>query len=449
MGISISAGIMAGTSRISGLYKSLSALKADGATVNETTYASEYNALHPTIKNQASLVLIPGAYKSGVIYGMNPNTGAIIPLSFARASTATRFNSLGVMVTEASGMPRVDYDPVTLAVKGYLFEKVSTNLLTYSEDFSNVTWVKGNLTVSANSTASVDGTIGADKLVETAVNAPHSLRTAFVSTIGTTYTLSAYLKKGERTWVTLWFDNESKGARFDLENGVIGITTGATATIENKGGGWYRCIVTVTATVTNASPAIYPMLDNATSSYLGDATKGLFVDRAQLEASSFATSYIPTVASQVTRVADACNTTNLAWYNQSEGTLYSEFVIQDGVDATSIAFTNATTGNIAIRKNGSNAPILLARSDAGNNDINLPSVTGNNKRKFAGVLKLNDTAFTHTGLLPLVNPVFTPPLITIVSFGSNQNNVAQVGLLKSLAYIPQRISNTELQAITV
>jgi hypothetical protein len=74
---------------------------------------------------------------------------------------------------------------------------------------------------------------------------------------------------------------------------------------------------------------------------------------AQVEAGAFATSYIPTVASQVTRSADSAVMTGTnfsSWYNASEGTFYCEAATVDivsnkgiwSVGDASLAFANRT-----------------------------------------------------------------------------------------------------------
>ena len=52
-------------------------------------------------------------------------------------TAATYYNSSGVLSYAAANTPRFDYDPVTLAAKGLLIEETRTNVLKYSEDFSN------------------------------------------------------------------------------------------------------------------------------------------------------------------------------------------------------------------------------------------------------------------------------------------------------------------------
>jgi hypothetical protein len=67
----------------------------------------------------ASLVLAPTATKEGKVYSAIPDTGDG-DLSFTRATNGTRVNSAG------------------------LIEKVRTNVVTYSNDFSNAAWSKTN-----------------------------------------------------------------------------------------------------------------------------------------------------------------------------------------------------------------------------------------------------------------------------------------------------------------
>lgn len=52
---------------------------------------------------------------------------------FSRASTATYINSAGALQAAAVGVPRIDYDPVTLQRRGLLLEESRTNLVRNSQ----------------------------------------------------------------------------------------------------------------------------------------------------------------------------------------------------------------------------------------------------------------------------------------------------------------------------
>ena len=57
-------------------------------------------------------------------------------ITFTRASSATYFNSLGVLTTATNNVPRIDYDPVTGSCLGLLIEEARTNLLLNSATLS-------------------------------------------------------------------------------------------------------------------------------------------------------------------------------------------------------------------------------------------------------------------------------------------------------------------------
>jgi len=64
-------------------------------------------------------------------------------ITFTRASSATRFNAAGVLETVSNNVPRIDYDPVTLACRGLLIGEQRTNML-----LNSATLATQNVTVS-------------------------------------------------------------------------------------------------------------------------------------------------------------------------------------------------------------------------------------------------------------------------------------------------------------
>jgi len=58
------------------------------------------------------------------------NSNVLDPrVTFARSTSATYFNSAGVMTTAPANTPRFDYNPATGVCNGLLIEQYSTNLL--------------------------------------------------------------------------------------------------------------------------------------------------------------------------------------------------------------------------------------------------------------------------------------------------------------------------------
>jgi hypothetical protein len=226
----------------------------------------------------ASLVLIPSAYKDQKIYSVKPTDGTG-DLTFSRASSATRVQSDG------------------------LIEKVRTNLILYSEQFNDASWsVAVNASVTANATTAPNGTTTADKIVEDTATSQHIIGQTPTSINSVGHTISVYAKAAERSFLFLFEDSAGgRNAYFDLSNGTIGTLGGsATASITSVGNGWYRCSVTYTASGTLVRMRVAPATANGTNSYTGDGTSGIFVWGAQVEVSDFgATDYIATTTASV------------------------------------------------------------------------------------------------------------------------------------------------------
>ena len=245
-------------------------------------------------------------------------------ITFSRGSIGTRVNRNRLIETVSTNQPRFDFDPVTGECRGLLIEESRSNLVAYSEDFSNVIWNKTSSSIQTNVITAPDGNTTADKLIiNGGINGGYVIRDVSI-TSGTTYTASCFVKAAEFSSFTLLFQSNAFGsninARFNLSTGTLGIIdAGATASIQAFPNGWYRCIATATATATISSGVQFRV------SLRGDGTSGIYIWGAQVEQGSFPTSYIPTTASTVTRSADNASMTGTnfsSWYNQTEGTFY-------------------------------------------------------------------------------------------------------------------------------
>jgi hypothetical protein len=98
---------------------------------------------------------------------------------------------------------------------------------------------------------------------------------------------------------------------FNLSNGTISVGspyssgTDGFGGIEDYGNGWFRVHCGLTTVSGDTSGTIQIRVrDGSTSSYAGDASKGLLIWGFQVEQGSFPTSYIKTTGASVTRNAD-------------------------------------------------------------------------------------------------------------------------------------------------
>lgn len=215
--------------------------------------------------------------------------------TFTRSTTGTFIDKDdGLIKTASIDVPRLE-------ANGVLIEGASTNLALQSEDFGT-TWGTNRASVSTNVISAPDGNTTADKLVEDSTAAQgHNLVVVMTAAAGT-LTLSVYAKAAERSWLRMNFIGSAGEVFFDVVNGIVG-TAGSTATITPAANGFFRCSMTSTNAL-NPTVAINLASADNTAVYDGDGTSGLFIWGAQAESLTFASSYIPTGASTVTRALD-------------------------------------------------------------------------------------------------------------------------------------------------
>lgn len=400
-------------------------------------------------------------------------------ITFTRASTATRTNAKGLVETVASGVPRIDYDPVTLACKGLLIEEARTNLLTYSEQFDNAAWTKTRSSITTGGTApftAPDGTTTADKLVEdsTASNNHYMyLASAASHSAGATLAFTVCVKADTRTGCGVIGGESGSdffGARFNLSAGTTGSAwTGGTgsltsSSIQALSNGWYRCTVVgiVNAGSTSSKPSIYLSNDDGTTlAYSGDGTSGLYIWGAQLEAGAFATSYIPTVASQVTRAADVASMTGAnfsSWYKNGEGTAVVAWAAPTNTLDTNplIKFSGAgeATPTIAMRV-GYSAATRRVRAFAQDTGLTFEySVDGLVSTQTAGVAAFawglsGDMALAENGGAVQTDSTGDISDFTVYEMRLGASSGVYLnGHLARIAGYPKRLTNAEIQALT-
>jgi len=397
-------------------------------------------------------------------------------LSFSRASTGTFFNSSGVLTSAAVNAPRFDhvYSGGSWVSRGLLVEEQRTNLCPNSDVLDNASWTKSATTISANSVNSPDGTANADKVVETATTAVHSLIRFDAGIASGTYTLSAFCKYAGRKYLVVRFNDYATDANaasvvVDLETGSItgaatayGTFSAASATVTDVGNGWYR--IALKAAVSSTGIGLKFSLSNdgtrdangSANSYAGDGTSGAYVWGAQYELGSFSTSYIPTTTSS-TRSADVCQITGSdfsGFYNQSEGAFVAEY---DFIASPSNRVSprvwyvsdGAYTNSISLQS-GTNDSLTVYQSSSLQADISATAASASVSRKSSSAYKLNDFAQSFDGGSVLTDTAGNVPSVNRMDIGYVSDISGRIlnGHISRLRYYPTRLSNATLQSLS-
>jgi hypothetical protein len=237
-----------------------------------------------------------------------------IPFDFTRATTATRVNKQGLIESVNDGIARIDYSDSTQGA--LLLEPQSTNLITYSEDFSNSSWTKLNgATVTADTIISPDGTLNADSFTFTTSPSDKIQKVVTVAP-SVKYTVSCYIKSDSNITIKMG-----------------GATAASPINVTTE---WVRHTITQTNSATTTA---YPQITS-------NGTAGtVYIYGFQLEQQSYATSYIPTNGATATRNQELCNNATPE-INSEEGVLYAEIsALADDGTTRIISLSDGTTAN--------------------------------------------------------------------------------------------------------
>jgi hypothetical protein len=377
---------------------------------------------------------------------------------FTRASTATFVGSNGLIQSAGNNVARFDHDPITLACKGLLIEESRTNSITGSNAFN--TWTMANATVATSSVTTPEGTADAWKVVEDILLANHILSRSFTPVSGTTYTASMWLKSAENGFAFVGLSGGGFASTFvsvDLSTGAVTTATGTPigATSVSYPNGWWRVSFSLAATASSSSTVSTRLSrdgDWANRSYLGNGVNGMYCYGGQVEAGSFATSYIPTTTASVVRSADVCSITGggfTSFYNQSEGTMLTNAFTPASGDRTVLSADDNTANEmIRLRTEGTNPFFKVTDGGSELVAIDAGTVSANTSFKLIGAYKLDDFASSINGGAAVTDTSGTTPTVDRMRIGAGQGGNTMCGCVASLRYYKKRLPNAKLQALT-
>jgi hypothetical protein len=395
-------------------------------------------------------------------------------VTFTRSSTATYFNSAGVLTSAAIDVPRFDYNPSTLAIRGLLIEEQRTNSIRNNMMVGAVAGTPG--TLPTNWSAALSGLT--QSVVGTGVE--DGITYLDVRLSGTTTGTSAGIRfetatgvavAPGQTWTVATFGRLVGGSATNIGNfavGISGLTSGGVATTDT-GSTSMTPVINSTSIARTRTARTLTYADATTAfarvQFIVSFSVGVVVDvtlrigMPQLEQGAFATSVIPTSLTTATRAGDNAIMTGTnfsSWYNQSEGALIAQYVMEGvkSIGAQRIAQIDDGTetnriGLFLTSANNPQATVAIAVGNTGNATTNA-TVTANALAKQAAAYKLNDFNIGYNGAVGTTDTsVDIPASLNTLRVAAPPGGTASSNMwLQRVSFYPRRLSNAELQAIT-
>ena len=241
---------------------------------------------------------LPNSIGVHTLYFNNADSDTI---NIARLGGVTNLKIDNVSVKEYLGQEVVPNS----GCGSWLLEPQSTNLIPYSEDFSQ--WGKQQVTVTSNNSISPDGSLNADKL--TAYGTDPFVQ-YYVNSTSITNSLSIWAKGVGSTI--------GKVCKIYAVRDSYAEAVPQSFTLTSE---WQRFEATLTFSAAPTSTVAF-RFDAPNVAVIGDES---YIYGAQLEQKSYPTSYIPTSGATSTRLRDIANNSgNASLINSSEGVLYFE-----------------------------------------------------------------------------------------------------------------------------
>ena len=327
-----------------------------------------------------------------------------------------------IEITDDTNLPRINYEN---GCGSWLFEPQSTNLVTYSEDFSQ--YSTGNSPIIEGGFLAPDGTNNAYKITNTGSSTLYISGANFTSAA----TRSVYARSVSGTGTATLM------SYFGNTNNVFTLTED-----------WQRFEV-------NGTTAAAGEDNFYAADFRGSGTLTEYIIwGAQVEEQPYATSYIPTSGSTVTRNQDVCtNGGSLATINSTEGVLYAEIAaLANDLTDRDISISDGTNNNVVrIRLSRFSNNIGYAVLSNGITTVGalVSGQTQTNTNKIAVKYKQDDFALWINGVEVATDTSGSTPIgLSSLQFTSGNVALPFFGKTKALAVWKEALSDSELQSLT-
>lgn len=365
-------------------------------------------------------------------------TGVLDPrVAVTRAlNTATRVNSSGLIETVNADLPRFDYDPITLATKGLLIEETRANLLLHSSGVNEIAWTKDAAgtgvvpIVVPNFAIAPDGTMTADRI---------QFNRGAGTTVSDFSRIFQFIGGGDTRTATVYLKSN------DANTYSIQLLTGSNVqTISVTPSAFTRFSVSGA----NGSNFMLRLVGSVGASTTAD----ILFWGAQLETGAFATSYIPTTTTSLTRNADGVSMTGAdfsGFWQAGKGSalIRARPSTVSGIRPL-IQFDDATADNIiALCGNAANPELYVRTGGVDQAQIDAGTIAANTRYRLAGAWAENSCAASLNSGTPVLDGVATIPTVTQARLGSDGINYLN-GHIEAIEYYDERIPNSALQVVS-
>lgn len=348
-----------------------------------------------------------------------------LPFDFDRGSTATRVNKQGLIETVGADEPRIDFLNNS---KGHLLlEPQRTNYVLYSET-EGIIYGSNGWSGDSDSTITQNyGTIpfSGSELKSTRIQFTGSskeFRNNY-SSVTITPTCSIWIKG--LAGKTIKFGSNSNEGIFTLN------------------GEWQKLVQTGSSLSTNRLTL---------NTYSSTTARDIEIYAPQVEDGSYATSYIPTQGSAVTRSAETCSGAgNSTVFNDSEGVLYVEtsklstsenggVAISDSSYTYRVVLFFDTSGNVRgqVYSSGEQANIITSGLDYTNNNKLALKYSATSTKLYVNGVQIGSTDTSST----------MPIGLSELAFDDGGGGSDFYGRIKDVRVYNTALSDNELQALT-
>ena len=370
---------------------------------------------------------ITSTHQSGLLeYYFTSASNQNLIIQFTQRNTIKGIiDNVSVKESTKNNLARVDYDGTASSL---LVEPQRTNLLPYSEDFANSDWTKNaGTTITPNYAISPNGNLNASRYLGTGASGLGDKFT--LNPVSNTLSFFVKSNTGQNQFCRILGDSNQS-------SGNLLVTTE-----------WSRITHTFTASG-NANKT------NGIFRDLSDNDIDILIWGGQLEEGSYATSYIPTSGSTVTRVQDQYSKTGISnLINSEEGVLFAEIAAFEGANTDrQISISDGSTSNrvvMALLSNGTQIQFVV--SSGGSITVNttqtIPTIISGTKIAFA--YKVNNFKIYANGILIASDTNGTVPTgLSVLAFNRGDGNDIFFGKVKQLQVYKTALTDTELATLT-